>query len=249
MENPDAGYRADDLLTQHISTTEKLQFLQSLAYQSAEKDTVQAIITNLNKGVKVDMFDKNILSSRIVNITQHYENFTRGQYGPFDVGEEKTLVETFIKNIEVIGGHSSAANNLRTAIKRKQPTHLIAATDEAYLINNQIASNLLNIRNYFDINSLKRKRDDNDHESDVKAHNKRTKLVHDKSRKDQQNRSQSSATNKSKSIVCKTCGKGHQGTCMYIKEMNANHTNHEWLNSPAHIWFRDQHQSKKFNFF
>ena len=104
----------------------------------------------------------------------------------------------------------------------------------------------MNIRNYFDINSLKRKRDDNDHESDVKAHNKRTKLVHDKSRKDQQNRSQSSATNKSKSIVCKTCGKGHQGTCMYIKEMNANHTNHEWLNSPAHIWFRDQHQSQKF---
>ena len=161
MENLDAGYRADDLLTQRNSTTEKLQFLQSLAYQSAEKDTVQAIITNLNKGVKVDMFDKNILSSRIVNITQHYENFTRGQYGPFDEGEEKTLVETFIKNIEVIGGHSSAANYLRTAIKRKQPTHLIAATDEAYLINNQIASNLMNIRNYFDI-TPKRKRDDND---------------------------------------------------------------------------------------
>jgi competence protein ComGF len=97
----------------------------------------------------------------------------------------------------------------------------------------------MNIRNYFDINSLKRKRDDNDRESDVKTHNKRNKLVHDKFRKDEQNRSQSSATNKNKSIVCKTCGKGHQGICMHIKEMNANPTNHEWLNSPAHIWFRD----------
>ena len=83
LENPGGGYRADDLLTQRISTTEKLQFLQSLAYQSAEKDTVQAMITNLNRGVKVNMFDKNVLSSRIVYITQTYSNLTRSQKCPF----------------------------------------------------------------------------------------------------------------------------------------------------------------------
>ena len=57
LHDSGGGHRSDDLLTMRLSTTEKLQFLQSLAYQSTEKDTVQAMITNLNRGIKVDMFD------------------------------------------------------------------------------------------------------------------------------------------------------------------------------------------------
>ena len=206
------------------------------------------MITNLNRGVKVDMFDKNVLSSRIVNITQTYENLTRGHDGPFDEGEEKTLVDTFIKNVEVVGGNSSAATNLRTAIKRKQPKQLLTATDEAYLIYNQIASSLMNIRNYFDIDSLKRKRNDDNDDSELKSASKRNKSSHDRPFKDRQlSKPLPSSTDKAKSVlVCKTCGKNHSGVCNLIGENNANHTNGPWFNSPAQIWFRDQYQSRTF---
>ena len=248
LHDSGGGHRSDDLLTMRLSTTEKLQFLQSLAYQSTEKDTVQAMITNLNRGIKVDMFDQNVLSSRIVNITQNYENLTRGHDGPFNDGEEKTLLDTFLKNVEVVGGHSNAANNLRTAIKRKQPKQLLAATDEVYLINHHIASSLMNIRNYFDIDSLKRKRNDDNDDSESKSGSKRNKLSHDKTFKDRHtHKPQHSSTDKAKSItVCKTCGRTHLGVCNVIGENNANHTSGAWFNSPAHIWFRDQYQSRTF---
>ena len=150
--------------------------------------------------------------------------------------------------MEVVGGHSNAANNLRTAIKRKQPKQLLAATDEVYLINHHIASSLMNIRNYFDIDSLKRKRNDDNDDSESKSGSKRNKLSHDKTLKDRHtHKPQHSSTDKAKSItVCKTCGRTHLGVCNVIGENNANHTSGAWFNSPAHIWFRDQYQSRTF---